>query len=323
MRTKRLTPTALRTVYTLIFLVLVYVLLRLARRGTPRSGTRPTLPSHSDPWLEKGLSSLPASLSSTTVPILLPVSSESPQTVQFLTRTLASLKKVDNIKQTPLLFMYNTLGKFGKEISAQLKGIDFATTVVTLPSPHELLLKGWTGKTPPPLKEEEEMARITYQLLRFSAHIPGTLGGVLLPVGLEVSEDCRDFSKWVLEQLDREGGLLGHVFAVNLYYRLGQGFGGSERYTLATKEHTLQPWGYVLPKRSWAMVEEVWRKAGVSWESALLTVLQASQVVLTPRISRSRPIKELADVNPGGEGMYIPDHPLDFNGKTLILVPRH
>lgn len=318
---------ALRTVYTLAFLILVYALLRLARRS-PKGGlsTRaPRLPSHLDAWVEKGLASLPTSLSSSTVPYLLPMNSESPQSVLFLTRTLASLKKVDNIKTTPLVFMFNSLGKFGKELAALLKGVDFATTVVTLPSPHELLLKGWTGKTPPPLKEEEEGARRIYQLLRFSVQIPNTFGAVLLPVGLEVSEDSRDFSQWTLEQLDKEGGLLSHVFGINLYYRLGQGFGGSERYTLSTKEHTLQPWGYVLPKRSWALVEEVWRKAGVSWESALSTALQTSQMntVLTPRISRSRPIKELADVNPGGEGMYIPDHPLDFNGRTLILVPRH
>jgi len=139
-----------------------------------------------------------------------------------------------------------------------------------------------------------------------------------------VSQDAGDFSRWVLTQLERDGSFHRGIFGVNLYYSKGQGFGGSERYTLATTEHGLQQWGVVLPKSAWPAIKASFSSAGAAWQGKLAESLKAmNEKVLTPRISRSRPIKEFADVSPGGEDMYIPDHGLEYKSRAFILVPRH
>jgi len=243
----------------------------------------------------------------TTVPILLPLDARLADTAVLLSRTLASLRRVDSIATTPLVVLYDFGAPSAPAIREVLRGVTFAPLV-------ELT-------TPP----AEDASRGLYLLLK---HVLGGgtpfRGCVALPAGVEVSQDVVEFARWALSQLEREGGTLRQVFAVNLYYSKGQGFGGSERYTLATEEVGLQPWGAVLPRSALPLIRQVYGASGTAWQAALVEALKARELrVLTPRISRSRPIRQLADVSPGGESMYIPDHSLDYAGRTMLLVPRH
>jgi hypothetical protein len=223
----------------------------------------------------------------TTVPFLLFADASQASSEAYLARTLASLRACDAMAATPLLVLYDPSGRHAPAIAALVAGVDFAPALGLLAPPGE------------------DAARAAFQLLRFGLSLPFR-GAVWLPIGLQVSQDARDFAAWCLEQLERDGTLRA-LWGVNLYYAKGQGFGGSERYTLATEEHGLQPWGAVLPRSALPLVREAYAAAGRAWQAALGEAVKARGLkVATPRISRSRPIREFADVAQGGESMYIP-----------------
>jgi hypothetical protein len=287
------------------------------------------------------LSSLPPS---TTVPFLLAVDAAQPSAEAYLARTLASLRAADHMAATPVLVLFDPTAPFAHKVAALVAAIDFAPALALA--------------TPP----RAEPSRAAFQLLKFGLGLPFR-GVVWLPIGLQVSQDARDFAAWALEQLERDGTLRG-LWGVNLYYSRGQGFGGSERYTLATEEGGLSPWGAVLPRAALPLVRQAYAAAGAAWLPALGEAVKAQGLrVATPRISRSRPIRELADLAQGGEAMYIPvsvpkgllalapdavllqpqplalftngpsnttlslllaqDHSLDYSGRTFLLVPHH
>ena len=330
--------------YLVLGIVLLTVYLVSHRLRPSRAAGASSSSSAASRWtLEAQLGARLAALPpATTVPFLLFVDASLPASEAYLARTLASLRRADGIAGTPLLFLYDPAARFAAPIAAVIAGVDFAPALAL---------------TSPPA---EDPARAAYQLLRLGLSLPFR-GAVWLPIGLQVSQDARDFAAWCLEQLERDGTLRS-LFGVNLYYAKGQGFGGSERYTLATEELGLQPWGAVLPRAALPLVRQTYAGTGAAWQAALGEAVRARGLrVATPRISRSRPVREFANPPVGGEAMYIPvsdrgrargaavtrtlglpahpscprvpclacfvcaekDHPLDYKGRTFLLVPRH
>ena len=312
-----------------IVLLTVYLVARL-RSPAASSAGKWALEQQAGPRL--------AGLAPSTVPFLLHVDATLASSVGHLSRTLASLRAVDGMRTTPLLILYDATALHSAPIAALIAACDFAPALAL---------------TSPPA---EEPSKAAFQLLKYGLSLPFR-GVVWLPIGLQVSQDVRDFAAWGLEQLERDGTLRS-LFGVNLYYSKGQGFGGLERYTLATEELGLQwQWGAVLPRAALPLVRQTHAGTGAAWQAALGEAVKAKGLkVATPRISRSRPTKELADPPQGGEGMYIPvraravgpapslslslrpsltpappsplpfapqDHPLDYSGRTFLLVPRH
>lgn len=294
-------PTQSISRYLVLGIVLLTVYL-VSHRLRPSRGGAPASAAAAKWTLEAQVGARLAGLPpATTVPFLLHVDASLPASEAYLARTLASLRAADGIASTPLLFLYDPAARYGAQIAAALAACDFAPALAL---------------TAPPA---EDPARAAFQLLRLGLSLPFR-GVVWLPIGLQVSQDARDFAAWCLEQLERDGTLARSLFGVNLYYAKGQGFGGSERYTLATEELGLQPWGAVLPKAALPLVRQAYAGTGTAWQAALGEAVKARGLkVATPRISRSRPIREFADVAQGGEAMYIPVRGCACEGAPSFL----
>lgn len=246
----------------------------------------------------------------------------------LLSRTLRSLQLVDRISETVLVFV---LGD-GEGVAAAAAAIDAVVWAPTL-----------IIHAPPPNKRSDGGAAwLTYHALAFAFDAAELPAAVVLPAGIDVSEDVLDHVEWAMREIARDGSLTERAFALNLYYNYGEGFGGSERYTFATEELGLTAWGgWALPARSWPLARAAWPRGsgagGLAWDAVLARAVTAAGLkVLTPRISRSR----FEGTDPSGRAsdfealldapardrarrIYIPDHPITYAGHTLITVPRH
>ena len=321
-----------------IALLAVILFVALAsHRARPPLTVRP--PSASKAWLSAAVSSASIFPRGET-PLLVPVELGA-GSAALLAQSLRSLRKIDRAATTPLVFCSFAFGGSdpdgvaSRAVAALVAAIDWAPTLMLPPPPPPAKALGRGGAL-------SAAGLVAWSLASFAfAH--GARGAVLLTAGLEVSQDFRDWSDFVLRELD-DATVQKYVFAVNAFYEYGQGFGGEERWTLATDYPLDASRGVVLPLHSWPAVSSAaqWAHAGdggTSWAAALgRTATALGRVALTPRISRVRFTGTDARSLPregsdflalsGGDrnrlaDMYIPDHPLDYAPHRFIIVNRH
>ena len=241
---------------------------------------------------------------------------------ELLARTLTTLQRVDGIRGAPLVF---ALASGDKETAAQVAAVRWAATVV-LPAALSPLAALWGVRSP---------GGATRRLLRFAFEVAGRSAAVILPAGLELSQDALDYYSWALTAVAASPSLATSTVAVNGFYDRGKPFGGDERYTLASRQAGLTPWGCALLRRHWPAVRAAWPWRGEGWEAAVASAVSAAGLgALTPRISRVR----FTGVTVTGEDfqsyseeeqrvmteLYIPDHPIVYGSEhPLILVERH
>jgi hypothetical protein len=266
------------------------------------------------------------------LPLLIPVTLGA-GAAALLAQTLASLRRMDRAASTPLVFCVSAgAADEAAAVGAALAAVDFAPTLV-LPAPPPAAARRHGGAPPAD-------GRAAFMLAAW-AIAAGARGAVILPAGLEVSQDFRDWADFVLREMESDATVRRVAFAANAFYARGEGFGGEERWLFATGYALDAARGVIIPRHSWPVARAAapWGDADTPWATALGAAAagRAASRALTPRISRVRftgtdaraPPQRGADflALPADErarlsAMYIPDHSLSYERHRVILVDR-